>query len=319
LPIVPIAPDAGRRQVLGTALSSLLTLPLACASFLFFHAVRRSLLRLRMLRDRGQESLGWRSMSEIIDQPLALPYIMVTGPRWNPHAIIASVGPFQVKEHLRLHVDTMKRSAGMWTLVLYSVPASRTVVAIDSRHISPDADWFKQTLSPGRYSGILRYYEWSAEPKLPAIEIDGIPRIFERSLPINENDYLERLRNKGGAFYTILHFYMLEMLRLHRYLPASFVRREYLPVGNPETVFRYGYLRRGQGVEITSSKTTRDQDYLYLVLYNESSFPVSWSTVDSLPHRTQPAPSTGSYLIRLHTSDAALAPSTWPDHLHVSP
>lgn len=272
-----------------------------------------------MARDRGQESLGWRTMSEVIDQPLALPYIMVTGPRWNPHAIIASVGPFQVKQHVRLRVDTMNRSAGMWTLVFYSAPDSRTVAAIDSRHVSSDAVWFKQTLSPGRYSGIMRYYEWSAEPKLPAIEIDGALRTFERSVPTNENDYLGRLRNKSGAFYTILHFYMLEMLRLHRYLPASFVRREYLPVGNPETAFRYGYLQRGQGVEITSSKTTPDGHHLYLVLYNESSFPVSWSTVQSLPHRTQPAQSSGSYLIRLHTSEATLTPPTWPEHLHVTP
>jgi len=270
-----------------------------------------------MVRDRGQESLCWKTISEVIDQPLALPYIMVTGPRWNPHAIIASVGPFEVKQHVQLRVDTMNRSAGMWTLVLYSAPASRTVVAIDSRHISSDAVWFKQILPPGRYAGIMRYYEWSAAPKLPAIEIDGTLRIFERPVPTNENSYLGRLRNKTGAFYTALHYYTLEMLRLRHYLPESFVQRQYLPVGNPETAFRYGHVQRGQSVEITSSQEIPDGYHLYLTIYNHSSFPISWSAVQSLPYRTLPIEVTGSYLIRLHATGQVQMPPSWPSHLEV--
>lgn len=284
---------------------------------MFFHAVRRLLLRLRQVRDRGQDSRRWRFMSEAIDQPLALPYIMVTGPRWNPHALIANVGPLQVTDSFRVQTETAFRSAQMWTLVIYSASDFRTVTAIDSSHVVRDEAWCEHTLPPGRYSGILRYYEWSASPKLPAIEIDGAQSIPERTVPANENDYLSRLCNKNGAFYTALHYYALEMLRLRHYLPESFVRREYLPVGNPETAFRYGHLQRGQCIEITSSQGIPEGQYLYLTIYNRSSFPVTWAAVQSLPYHTQPAEATGSYLLRLHATESAHTPPTWPSHLEV--
>jgi hypothetical protein len=137
-------------------------------------------------------------------------------------------------------------------------------------------------------------------------------------VPPNDNDYLSGLRNKDGIFYASLHYYVLEMLRLRQYLPASFVRREYLPVGNPETAFSYGYLRRGQSLEISSSRGIPQGHRLYLTIYNRSSFPVSWSEVRSLPYRTSPAGVTGSYLLRLHAMRARETPPVWPEHLQVS-
>jgi hypothetical protein len=296
---------------------SLFMIPLACGSFAFFHAVKWLLNRLRRARDRNQESLDWRTISEVLGQPLALPYIMVTGPRWNPHALISSVGPFQVKHGLRIRADTAHRSAQMWTLVIYRASDSDTVASIDSNSVAPDDVWREQTLPPGRYSGILRYYEWSTDPRLPEIEIDSSRRIPERSVPPNENDYLGRLRNKNGFFYACLHYYMLEILRLRRYLPESFVRREYLPVGNPETVFLYGDLRRGQCIEITSIHGIPEGHRLYLTIYNRSSFPVIWSEVRSLPYRTQHAEVPGSYLLRLHAMRSPQTPPLWPEHLQV--
>lgn len=297
------------------SLSSLFTVPLACGSFTFFHAVKGLLNRLRRARDRNRESLDWRSLSEVLGKPLALPYIMVTGPRWNPHALISSVGPFQVERSLRIRADTAHRSARMWTFVTYRASDSRVVASIDSGAVAAEEMWSGRTLPAGRYSGILRYYEWSAEPRLPEIEIDGSRRIPERSVSPNENDYLARLRNRNTVFYVCLHYYMLEMLRVRRLLPESVIRREYLPVGNPETVFFYGYLRRGQCVEVTSSQGIPEGHRLYCTIYNRSSFPVTWSEVRSLPYRTEPAEANGSYLLRLH---AMRSPRTvWPEYLQV--
>lgn len=298
--------------------ASFLTVPLACGSFTFFHAVKWLLHRLRRARDRNKGSLNWRTISEVLGQPLALPYIMVTGPRWNPHALISIVGPFEVTHGLRIRADTAHRSARMWTLVIYRASDSRTVVSIDSNSVVRDDVWHEQTLPPGRYSGTLRYYEWSADLRLPEIEIDGSRRIPERSVPSTENDYLGRLLNKHGAFYTCLHYYMLEILRLRRLLPESLVRREYLPVGNPETAFLYGYLRQGQCVEVTSSLGIPEGHRLYLTIYNRSSFPVTWSEVQSLPYRAHPAEATGSYLLRLHATRSPQTPPSWPEHLHVA-
>src|SRR5215510_3635692 len=228
------------------SLLSLLTIPLACASFTLFHTVKWMLHRLRRARDRQQDALDWHTLSEVLGQPLTLPYIMVTGPRWNPHALISRVGPFQVQNSLRIKVDTAHRAAQMWTLVINRASDLRTIALIDSSDVARDAMWYEQNLPPGKFLAVLRYYEWSATPRLPEIAIDNMRRIPERSVSPHENDYFSGLRNKDGIFYACLHYYVLEMLRLRQYLPASFLRREYLPVGNPETAFYYGDLRRGQ-------------------------------------------------------------------------
>src|SRR5919106_2646875 len=134
---------------------SLFKLPLACGSFLLFHAVKWLLNRFRRVSTRNQESLAWHTISEVLDRPLALPYIMVTGPRWNPHALIASLGPFEVQHSLRLRAETAYRSARMWTLVIYREPDSRTVASINSSSAARDDVWTEHVLPPGRYSAIL--------------------------------------------------------------------------------------------------------------------------------------------------------------------
>jgi Family of unknown function (DUF6208) len=309
--------STSRGQVQRMPIPSLLMIPPACASFMFFHATKRLLKRLRQARDRNHASFDWRTISEALDRPLALPYIMVTGPRWNPHALIATVGPFEVQHGLRIRAETAYRSARMWTLVIYREPDSRTVASINSNSAARNDVWNEQALPPGRYSAILRYYEWSGDPRLPEIELDGRRRVHERAVPANENDYLNRLTDKNGAFYTCLHYYVVEMLRLRRLLPETFLQREYLPVGNPETAFRYGYLHRGQCIEITSSHDIPAGHRLYLTIYNRSSFPVAWREVGSLPYRTEPADAIGSYLLRLHGMQAPQAAPSWPPHLQV--
>jgi hypothetical protein len=298
------------------AVHPLFKVPLACGSFLFFHAVKWLFNRIRRARDRNKESLDWYTISEVLGRPLALPYIMVTGPRWNPHALIARVGPFQVKHGLRIRADTAHRSARMWTLIIYRGLDPRAVASIISNSEALDDDgWHEQTLPAGKYSATLRYYEWSNDPRLPEIEIDGSHRILERSVPPTENDYLSGLLDKKGFFYTCLHYYVLEMLCLRRHVPQTFVRREYLPVGNPKTAFLYGYLRRGQCVEITSNHSIPEGQRLYLTIYNGSSFPVIWSEVRSLPYRTRPAEATGSYLLRLQGIRSPQTPPLWPEDL----
>ena len=298
-------------------LSSLFTIPLACTSFTLFHTVKWMLHRLRRRRDRHQDALDWQTLSEALRQRLALPYIMVTGPRWNPHALISHVGPFQLATSLRIKLDTAHQSAQTWTLIINHAEDLCPVAVIDASDVPREEVWYEQALPPGRYLAVLRYYEWTATPRLPEMTLDHQRRIPERAVAPNENDYVSGLRDKGGIFYACLHYYVLEMLRLRRYLPTSFVRREYLPVGNPETVFDYGDLRLGQCLEISSSQGIPAGHRLYLTIYNRSSFPVSWSEVRTLPHRTSPFATKGSYLWRLHAIHAWEKPTAWPEHLQV--
>jgi Family of unknown function (DUF6208) len=248
---------------------------------------------------------------------VALPYIMVTGPRWNPHALISRVGPFQLENSLRIKVDTAHQSAHMWTLIINRAADLHPLAVIDASAVAREEVWYERTLPPGRYVAVLRYYEWTATPRLPEMTIDNKRLIPEREVSPHENAYVSGLRNKDGIFYAGLHYYVLEMLRLRRYLPASFVRREYLPIGNPETAFDYGDLRRGQCLEISSSHGIPEGHRLYLTIYNRSSFPVSWSEVRSLPYRTLPITTNGSYLWRLHAVNTRETPPVWPKHLQV--
>ena len=298
--------------------SYLLRIPAAIASWMFFHGVKWLLNRLRRTRERNQEMLAWSTLSEVCCRPFALPYIMVTGPRWNPHALISRVGPFQVEHNLRLRAETAHASAQMWTLVISRASDSHAVASIDSNRINRDHEWHVQQLPPGRYTGILRYYEWTPDPHLPAIEIDSNHRIPQRRAPSTEHDYLSLLRDKDGLFYACLHYYVLEMLRLRRYLPESFVRQQYLPVGNPETAFCYGYLPPRRCRAITSHLDIPEGHRSYCTIYNRSSFPVRWAEVKSLPHHTPPAEATGSYLLRLHAMHPQQSRPLWPDHLQVS-
>jgi Family of unknown function (DUF6208) len=300
------------------SMSSLCTIPLASASFAFFHTTKCLLHLLRRARDRRQDVLDWHTLSDVLARPLTLPYLMVTGPRWNPHALISRVGPFQLESGLRIKVETMHQSAQTWTLVINRAAHLRPIAVIDARKVGEDAAWYEQRLPPGRYVIVLRYYEWSAVPELPEIAIDDQREIPQRAVSAGENDYLGRLRNKEGAFYACLHYYMLEMFRLRPYLPAAFVRREYLPVGNPETAFSYGDLRPGQCIEIASQRGIPEGHRLYLTIYNRCSFPVSWSEVRSLPYRTSPAEGTGSYLWRLHSMHTWEGTPVWPEHLKVT-
>ncbi len=297
--------------------SYIIRIPAACASLMFFHAVKWLLNRLRQARERNQEAVAWSTLSEVLGRPLALPYIMVTGPRWNPHALISRVGPFQVEHSLRMRTDTAHASAQMWTLVIYRASDTHAVASIDSNRITRDHEWHVQSIPPGRYTGILRYYDWVPDPQLPALEIDSSGRIPERRVPSTENDYLGLVRDKNGIFYACLHYYILELLRLRQYLPESFVRRQYLPVGNPETSFCYGYLPRGQCLAITSHLGIPEGHRLYLTIYNRSSFPVQWGEVQSLPHYTPPAEAIGSYLLRLHAMRPQPALPLWPEHIQV--
>jgi Family of unknown function (DUF6208) len=298
-------------------LSSLFTIPLACASFAFFHTVKWLLHRLRRGRDRKQDVLKWHTISEVLARPLALPYIMVTGPRWNPHALISRVGPFQVERGLQIKVDTARQSAQTWTLIINRAADLHPSMVINASDVPQDEVWYEQSLASGRYLAVLRYYEWSATPRLPEMLIDHKQQILERAVSPDENTYLNGLRNKDGIWYVCLHYYVLEMLRLRQYLPASFARREYLPVGNPETIFDYGDLRRGQCVAITSGRCIPAGQRLYLTIYNRSSFPVFWSEVRSLPYRTLPVEDTSSYLWRLHAMHSRETLPVWPTHLQV--
>src|SRR5437870_5454612 len=111
----------------------MLETPLSFASFIFYRSMRFVMRRLIVLNSRlnHRRAHQWHVLSaETLAMPLALPALMTSGPRWNPHAILAGAGPFEVKQSVSVDLEPLMASAKSWTLVFYTFPAQRTVAHI---------------------------------------------------------------------------------------------------------------------------------------------------------------------------------------------
>jgi hypothetical protein len=81
---------------------------------------------------------------------------------------------------------------------------------------------------------------------------------------------------------------------------SSFAEREYLPAGNPQTSFRYGFLQAATSLLIELDAGLLGTHDVYFTAYNRASFPVRWYPLTESKHTTPAIPAAGSYLIRVH-------------------
>jgi Family of unknown function (DUF6208) len=290
----------------GTRQAALLyQVPLALLSFLFFRGFRWLMRQAADLHHslRMAEARRWRPLSaQTLRNPLALPVLMTSAPRWNPHAVIATAGPLPVRRSLAINVAEAQRSAATWSVVIYTYPAYRTVTTIDSLHPSATADreLREVLLPPGRYWLGLRYYHPAEGAALPTVLLDGKPGVSAQSLPPDVNGFYEGLARRGGLLYFCLHYYVWVLLRLKGLVPRRIAEREYLPVGNPGTRFRPGCLERGQTVQVEVEAAVLETHDVFLTVYNRASFPVFWDQVTSPLPIMAPFAGPGHYLVRIH-------------------
>jgi hypothetical protein len=281
----------------------MLELPLALASFLFYRSTRFVMRRLIVLNSRlnRRRAHQWNLLSaEAFQLPLALPAIMTAGPRWNPHAIIAGAGPFSVKQSVSVDLEPVLRSAKIWTLVFYTFPDQRTVAHIGALDGPFAQQWHSLVLAPGKYSIALRYYHWSETIGLPEIQADGESVIPFQSVSPRNNDFYLDLIKRRSWFYLGLHYYMYTLLRRQALVSPAFVEREFLPMGNPESHFRYGALERGEAIRFELAPALLANHDVYFTLYTRGSFPVRWYPIIEGRHLTEPALEDGFYLVRIH-------------------
>src|SRR5664279_3584197 len=139
--------DVRERLTPGTAL--------AVVSWLFFHATRLLLHvpQRAAMSVLSRRPLFWRPLGpEVLRQPLALPVVMTSGPRWNPHAVIATAGPFAAEGLLTIDRAPADASAAVWTVVVHSFPDFYPVASAGS-----SAPLSEIRVKPGRYVLALRY------------------------------------------------------------------------------------------------------------------------------------------------------------------
>ncbi|MCI0393411.1 MAG: DUF6208 family protein [Chloroflexi bacterium] len=284
-------------------LSALYEIPLAVLSFLFYKTIRYMLRRgVVLLSGRLQEqATNWRVLDqEGLERPLALPVTMTTGPRWNPHAMIATAGPFEVRQAISFDVDVVRQAAQSWTAVVYCLADNSLVSRIGSLD-GPFADrWQTFRLEPGMYMLGIRYYKWSRDIALPEVWIDGEPFVSARAIKSEPNQFYAHLHERASFFYLCLHYYISPLLRYRDRFSRAFVEREFLPVGNPETRFAYGLLRKGRAWHVELEQQLLETYNIYFTAYDRRSFPTFWYEIVEARHQTPESPTDGFYLVRLH-------------------
>ena len=248
------------------------------------------------------EKLAWVTMSEILSSPMGIPYLMVTGPRWNCHAAIGGVGPLQVQETIEVDIETVQRSAGEWTLVFYNEKMD-TKTYLSPANVEPETTWQSISLESGKYLLSFRYYHPKKEVKFPAINVDGKKVIDAHPIDKEWKEYqegLETVRDHRGWFYYALHYYVFNLVLWRKWLPESLVNKEFLPVGNPDTLFYFDILRHGQKLNIKFDSSLLEKACIYITYLNKCSFPVHWVEVTKPSYESKFMPCEGYYLVRVH-------------------
>lgn len=282
-------------------------------SFAFYRVVRSAMRLLLHARDRlhRADATGWQVLDgSAVRKPFNLLALMTSAPRWNTHAVIALAGPLRVGRTLAIHTAAAAESAKSWTIVVHAEPAHDMVASIGALDAGEGGAWRTIELPAGTYRLALRYYQWSQSAELPAIKVDGTAVVAPLEVPAGANDFYREMAGRSNALYVFLHSYVCTLLRYRRWFPAAFADREYLPAGNPQTTFHYGFVQAGTRLAIELADGLLDTHDVYFTAYNRASFPVLWYPLTASSHRTQPVPATGTYLIRVHARPPAVTAGT---------
>ncbi|PSF39271.1 hypothetical protein C7H19_00325 [Aphanothece hegewaldii CCALA 016] len=283
-------------------MTNILEIPLAILSFIFYKINKFfiGILYTIFLFIKKNKAKQWRVLSaQTLETFLSLPVLMTKGPRWNTHAIIGTLGPFQVQETISLDLNILKKSAQSWIVVIYSFPSYETITNLDSNQIVSQEDWISITVKPGLYSIGLRYYHWSDSLELPTVKVDDKLLVDKSEVSPNVNDFYKNLINQKNWFYLALHYYIFTILKYRKWLGESFVKQEFLPVGAPDTEFVYGYLAKNQSLKIMIEPLIINDYDIYFTTYDRSSFPLYWCQITEETYLTKPIEKHGYYLFRL--------------------
>jgi hypothetical protein len=286
-------------------------LPLALLSFCFYRMNRLVISRLyrRFQARLGSRATTWRLLNRAtLAMPISLPVLMTTGPRWNTHAVIGTLGPLAVSKTLSVRTSTCRKSAASWTAVIYRFPDFLTVTQFSSLTADPLSDWSGLDLSAGRYILGIRYYGLCDEPLMPEVQVDDVLVTEPLLAPANVNEVYADLESRTNLYYRALHYYIYPLLRLRSFFPAAFVRSEFLPVGDPDTIFRFDLVASRHYLNVRVSLELLDAHRVFLTAYNRASLPVLSEEITTTNWSSPAFRHDGFYLFRIRPLRAGLDP-----------
>lgn len=281
-------------------LSAIWNLGLGALSLVWSELIRRFLrwaLNQR-LKKKPELARSWRTISkEMIQQPGAMASLLTTAPRWNPHAVIATAGPIPARHEISIDREVCDVSAGEWTVVVCRFGDHRVVGTF---HHSDHQAGQLLRVQPGEYQLFLRYYHRKVPAKFPSIFSDG-QKICSASEVDPENQrFYPDLIQRDKWFYRTLNYYVFPALKyLSRWAP-KWVDRRYLPLGNPETQFLYGYYEKNEELCLEIDREALNQNFIYITLYNRSSLPWSWEEITETKWKSMKTDFRGFYLVRVN-------------------
>jgi len=287
--------------------------PCGVLSWAFFHCNKALISGLyqRYLDRQADRSQTWRLLSEeTLRLPVSLPVLLTKGPRWNTHASIGTLGPLSVRGHLAVDTAQANQSAGAWSIVIYRYPDFQTWQEIGSLDPQSPEGWTVVDLPRGTYCLGVRYYDLQDPAAMPAVRLDGAAAdtVPAEPVPKGLNGMYENLARRTNPYFRALHHYVHPMLRIRRWLPEAWVQREYLPVGDPFTSFRYDWFPAGSALKVQVAPRLRDDFRLFLSVYNRASLPVHSCGLSAEETITPAFAEGGFYLIRLRPRRLGVPP-----------
>lgn len=277
-------------------------IPLSISSFIFYHFWRYLFKRIYYFYFLiyKEECEKWRPFNEeLLSEFGALPMLMTSAPRWNPHAIIARIGPLAVEEFLQIHTGIIQSCAKACSIVIYGFPRHRTITYLGTSSKNEMGEWETINLKSGKYEVGIRYYDTTETIVLPQIKIDGKKSIPQIEAKVS-NEFYKSLIKRNNIFYKFLHYYMYHLIEYKKWFPKRFVESEFLPMGNPETKFYYGIFRKGQSLGLKIKYDLLKEYTVGLALLVRESFPVEWYNIKDEEKTISNIPYDGFYVIRIH-------------------
>ncbi|NEO57614.1 MAG: hypothetical protein F6K54_33825 [Okeania sp. SIO3B5] len=294
------------------AIELLWEVPLALLSFIFFKIVKLLIHIIISITANSNISITtnsnkkefnkWQVISEeALKKPLTLPYILTHGPRWNTSAIVAvTTRPFVLKKSLAIEISSCVASAQSWSIGIYTYPEVKPVEYIASYNSNLQEQWHELKLEPGKYTLVLRYYNWYDQVNFPVINVDGNLIIESESVDgSNVNNFYQNLITRDNIFYRFLNYYIFTLLICQKWLPKEWVRKEYLPIGDPNNEFLYGFVYKGCSLSLELNSLLLANYDVYLTTYSRSSLPITFCQINAEKYMSKVIETDGFYLLRL--------------------
>lgn len=273
------------RTLVGLRLDGLASL----VSYLVYVARRRATdrERHRVLRAMGIHG-AWRASYGGVAE--AARYLLLTGPRFNTFGFLARTR-LPARPAFLVDAACAAAHADRWSLVFYDADSLRTLASLRG---NADATGVVRVALPpdAAPSGVMvsaRYYgvrAGCAAATFPRVwdEEGGDLLVPQAEIAYDADAEFAALRALPRVpLHDLLGWHVHWFVRHGAWLRAlggeAFLRGLVLPIGNPDTCFRFGALRAGQRVRFRLNDPSLRAGY---TLHRRDSVPIAWGEVP--PH-----------------------------------